>query len=95
MLPRTYVFNTISVGLVLQRALASTWQSSPYVDFDKAMSKVKAATHVSTGDMELLLAAAIKAGEDTSYSEREAVVAITELSRGSGGSAVGPAYPAG
>jgi len=52
-----------------------------YAEFDKAMSEVKAATHASAGDMELLRAAAIKAGADTSYSAREAADAITELSK--------------
>lgn len=52
-----------------------------YMDFDKAMSEVKAATHASAGDMELLRTAAIKAGADTSYSAKEAADAITELSK--------------
>jgi TP901 family phage tail tape measure protein len=52
-----------------------------YMDFDKAMSEVKAATHASAGDMDLLRAAAIRAGADTSYSAREAADAITELSK--------------
>lgn len=52
-----------------------------YMEFDKAMSEVQAATHASAGDMEQLRAAAIKAGADTSYSAREAADAITELSK--------------
>jgi TP901 family phage tail tape measure protein len=52
-----------------------------YAEFDKAMSEVKAATHASAGDMELLRGAAIKAGADTAYSAREAADAITELSK--------------
>ncbi|MEO5317589.1 phage tail tape measure protein [Arthrobacter sp. CC3] len=52
-----------------------------YMDFDKAMSEVKAATHASAGDMEQLRAAAIRAGADTSYSAREAADAITELAK--------------
>ena len=52
-----------------------------YMEFDKAMSEVKAATHASAGDMELLREAAIRAGADTSYSAREAADAITELSK--------------
>jgi TP901 family phage tail tape measure protein len=52
-----------------------------YAEFDKAMSEVSAATHASAGDMDLLRAAAIKAGADTSYSAKEAAQAITELSK--------------
>jgi TP901 family phage tail tape measure protein len=52
-----------------------------YAEFDKSMSEVKAATHASAGDMELLRTAAIKAGADTSYSAKEAADAITELSK--------------
>lgn len=52
-----------------------------YMDFDKAMSNVQAATHASAGDMEQLRAAAIRSGADTSFSAREAADAITELSK--------------
>ncbi|MGO4143460.1 phage tail tape measure protein [Paenarthrobacter sp. YAF11_1] len=52
-----------------------------YAEFDKAMSEVRAATHASAGDMELLREAAINAGADTSYSAKEAAEAITELSK--------------
>ncbi|QHK19396.1 phage tail tape measure protein [Pseudarthrobacter psychrotolerans] len=52
-----------------------------YMEFDKAMSEVKAATHASAGDMELLRGAAIKAGADTAYSAKEAAGAITELAK--------------
>ncbi|WP_248760220.1 phage tail tape measure protein [Pseudarthrobacter sp. SSS035] len=52
-----------------------------YAEFDKAMSEVKAATHASAGDLELLRGAAINAGADTAYSAREAAEAITELSK--------------
>lgn len=52
-----------------------------YMEFDKAMSEVQAATHASAGDMEQLREAAIKAGADTSYSAKEAADAITELSK--------------
>ena len=52
-----------------------------YMDFDKSMSEVRAATHASAGDMELLRTAAIKAGADTSFSATEAANAITELSK--------------
>lgn len=52
-----------------------------YMDFDKAMSNVQAATHASAGDMEQLRTAAIRSGADTSFSAREAADAITELSK--------------
>lgn len=66
---------TVAVGVGL--AIKS------YAEFDKAMSEVKAATHASAGDMELLREAAIRAGADTSYSAKEAADAITELSKAS------------
>ncbi len=62
---------SIGVGLALKS----------YAEFDKAMSEVQAATHASSGDMELLRGAAIKAGADTAYSAKEAADAITELSK--------------
>lgn len=52
-----------------------------YAEFDKAMSEVKAATHETAGNMDLLREAAIKAGADTSYSATEAANAISELSK--------------
>ncbi|WGM21868.1 phage tail tape measure protein [Paenarthrobacter sp. OM7] len=52
-----------------------------YMAFDKSMSEVRAATHASAGDMELLRAAAIKAGADTAYSAKEAADGITELAK--------------
>lgn len=52
-----------------------------YMEFDKAMSEVKAATHASAADMGLLREAAIKAGSDTAFSAKEAADAITELSK--------------
>lgn len=52
-----------------------------YMEFDKAMSQVEAATHASAGDMEQLRTAAVRAGADTSFSAREAAEAITELSK--------------
>lgn len=62
---------SIGVGLAIKS----------YAEFDKAMSEVKAATHASAGDMELLRSAAIKAGADTSFSAREAADAMAELSK--------------
>ena len=50
-------------------------------NFDQAMSKVQAATHETTGNMQLLRAAAIKAGADTKYSATEAAGAIEQLAK--------------
>jgi TP901 family phage tail tape measure protein len=52
-----------------------------YAEFDKAMSEVRAATHETAGNMNLLREAAISAGADTSYSAKEAADAISELSK--------------
>lgn len=52
-----------------------------FADFDAAMSSVKAATHESAANMELLRAAAIKAGADTQYSATEAAGAIEALAK--------------
>ena len=49
--------------------------------FDKAMSNVRAATHASAEDMQLLSDAAIQAGADTAYSAEEAAGAVTELAK--------------
>lgn len=50
-------------------------------NFDQAMSNVAAATHESAGNMELLRAAALKAGADTAFSATEAASAVEELSK--------------
>lgn len=52
-----------------------------YAEFDKAMSEVRAATHETAGNMQLLRDAAISMGADTSFSAKEAADAITELSK--------------
>lgn len=52
-----------------------------YAAFDKAMSRVQAATHESAGNMELLREAAIKAGADTAFSAEEAAAGIEELAK--------------
>lgn len=52
-----------------------------YAQFDKAMSRVKAATHASRGEMNLLREAAISAGADTAFSAEEAAGAIEELAK--------------
>lgn len=50
-------------------------------DFDEAMSAVQAATHESTQNMELLRAAALKAGADTAFSATEAAGGVEELAK--------------
>jgi TP901 family phage tail tape measure protein len=52
-----------------------------YADFDAQMSKVQAATHATSGEMDKLRAAAIEAGADTAFSAEEAGQAIEELSK--------------
>jgi len=52
-----------------------------YAEFDKQMSKVRAATHAGATDMNLLREAAIKAGADTSFSAKEAAQGIEELAK--------------
>lgn len=52
-----------------------------YADFDKQMSSVKAATHETAGNMDLLREAAITAGADTSFSAGEAAQGIEELAK--------------
>lgn len=54
---------------------------SKFADFDKAMSGVRASTHESAENMDLLRAAALKAGEDTVYSASEAAGAIESLAK--------------
>ena len=52
-----------------------------YADFDTAMSNVKADTHETTGNLNLLREAAIRAGADTAYSATEAAQGIDELAK--------------
>jgi len=52
-----------------------------FADFDAQMSKVKAATHETAGNMEVLRQAAIKAGEDTAFSATEAAAGIENLAK--------------
>jgi len=52
-----------------------------YADFDKAMSEVRASTHETAGNMDLLRTAAIDAGADTAFSAAEAAQAIDELAK--------------
>jgi TP901 family phage tail tape measure protein len=50
-------------------------------NFEQAMSKVQAATHESTQNMQALRAAAIKAGADTVFSAGEAAAGIENLAK--------------
>lgn len=52
-----------------------------YADFDKQMSSVKAATHETAGNMDLLKQAAISAGAETAFSATEAAQGIEELAK--------------
>ncbi|MEV8180334.1 phage tail tape measure protein [Specibacter sp. NPDC078692] len=52
-----------------------------YAEFDQAMSEVKASTHETTGNMDLLREAAIVAGADTAFSAKEAAQGIDELAK--------------
>ena len=52
-----------------------------YADFDKQMSSVRAATHETAGNMDLLRDAAVSAGADTAFSAVEAAQGIEELAK--------------
>lgn len=52
-----------------------------FMEFDSAMAEVKASTHESAANMELLREAAINAGADTAFSAKEAAGAIDELAK--------------
>ncbi len=52
-----------------------------FAEFDKQMSAVQAATHETTGNMNLLRDAAIQAGKDTSFSATEAAQGIENLAK--------------
>lgn len=52
-----------------------------YADFDKSMSEVQAATHETTGNLNLLREAAVGAGADTAFSASEAAGGIKELAK--------------
>ena len=54
---------------------------SKAADFDQAMSMVKAATHETAGNMELLRDAALEAGKKTVFSATESAAAIEALSK--------------
>lgn len=54
---------------------------SKFASFDKAMSSVRAATHETEGNMDLLRDAAIRAGADTAFSAEEAARGIEEMAK--------------
>jgi TP901 family phage tail tape measure protein len=68
-----------AVGLVAAAGLGVAVAAA--ARFDSSMSKVQAATHETAGNMDLLRAAAIKAGADTVFSATEAADAITALAK--------------
>ncbi len=67
------------VGLVAAAGFAVVVAAS--ARFEQAMSNVQAATHETAGNMDLLRAAAIEAGQATQYSASEAAGAIEELAK--------------
>ncbi|WDF32254.1 phage tail tape measure protein [Arthrobacter agilis] len=52
-----------------------------FASFDKAMSSVRAATHETEGNMDLLREAAVRAGADTAFSAEEAARGIEEMAK--------------
>ena len=52
-----------------------------YMEFDSAMAEVRASTHETAENMELLREAAINAGADTAFSAKEAAQGIDELAK--------------
>jgi TP901 family phage tail tape measure protein len=68
-----------AIGLVAAAGLGVAVAAA--ARFDSSMSKVQAATHETAENMDLLRAAAIKAGADTVFSATEAADAITALAK--------------
>jgi TP901 family phage tail tape measure protein len=66
-------------GALLVAGVAMVVKS--YAAFDKQMSNVKAATHGTASEMNLLRTAAINAGADTAFSAVEAAQGIEELAK--------------
>lgn len=74
------------IGTVLATAGAATVAGvglavKAYADFDKQMASVRAATHETAGNMQLLRDAAVKYGADTSFSAVEAAQGVEELAK--------------
>lgn len=77
-------WSTVSTGLLATSVAAGAMVGvavKKFADFDQAMSGVQAATHETAANMELLRAAAIKAGADTQYSATDAAEAIEALAK--------------
>ena len=76
--------NTLSRGVGafgLAAVAAAGLAVKRFADFDQAMSNVAASTMESAGNMELLRAAALDAGQRTAYSATEAAAAIENLAK--------------
>lgn len=72
---------TAATGFGLVAVAAVGLAVSKYAQFEKAMSRVQAATHESSSNMDLLREAALQAGADTAFSAEEAAGAIEELAK--------------
>ncbi|MBF6672448.1 phage tail tape measure protein [Glutamicibacter sp. FBE19] len=76
--------NTVGQGMTAFGVVAAAGVAvavKSFADFDKAMSSVRAASHESAENMELLREAAIDAGADTAFSAAEAAQGIEELAK--------------
>lgn len=69
----------LTMGALLSTGLALATKAS--LDFDAQMSNVKAATHETAGNMNLLRQAALDAGESTVFSATQSAAAIEELAK--------------
>lgn len=69
----------LAVGVAAAAGVAVA--TAKFVEFDKQMSYVQAATHETAANMELLRDAAMDAGARTVYSASEAAMAIEELAK--------------
>lgn len=72
---------TIAMGAGLATVAGVGLAVKSYADFDKQMSSVRAATHETAGNMDLLKQAAVEAGAETSFSAVEAAKGIEELAK--------------
>jgi len=70
-----------AAGIGITSAVALGSAVKAFADFDKEMSNVRAATGETAGNMELLRAAALKAGKDTAFSATEAAQGIESLAK--------------
>lgn len=72
---------TAALGFGASAAAGAALAISRYAEFDQQMSYVRAATHETAANMDLLRDAAIDAGARTVYSATEAAGAIEELAK--------------